>query len=803
MTTVQKKSNRGEFYPFRQIEEKYRSSINNPVSFEDLKPGELQYIVPMFPYPSGKAHAGHLRAFTVSDTITRFLKLIGKKVFQPMGFDSFGLPAEEASRKNGMNPQIWTEKNIKTITDDFHRANFCFNWVGLETHQPAYYRIQQKIIIKFWEMGLLERKKSWVNWDPVLKTVLANEQVKDGICWRSGAKVEKRLITQWFLKISKFAGDLFDKTDDLSWPSKIKKMQKNWIGRSRGAIIYFEKDGRKIPVFTTRPETVFGVTFLALSPESSLALKYYQEQSKAYLNGKRTNEPIDELFHPETGKKIPLFLGDYVLSDYGTGMVMGVPSEDERDKVFAEDMKLKSIEIIKNNLLVNSSYLNGMTVGEARSYCFKKFGKKENFRLRDWCISRQRYWGAPMPFIYCDDCGIIPDHSLPVLPNDVDFSVEGNPLDHHSWSRVNCPKCKRNARRDTDTMDTFVDSSWYFYRFTALAMKNDGKINLVNTDLRQLLKPIPITKYTGGAEHATMHLIYARAMNLMLQKAGIVEKPFVEDMFCFGMVLGPTYQGITSKKYYNPMEIFKKDGKFFAKNEEVAVGPVVKMSKSLNNGFAMGDLIDKHGSDAARLYILSDSPVERDFEWCSDGILTATRFLNRLWHFSRDVANGVLRNFAETTDPKTIMQLEKLFQGTTHNLSAKVPKFNVYISNLRKISNILTEEGQLQKITKEDHKKYFINLLTNLSPVIPSVCFACLEMLGEDFRKISWYGGGYKTDKPKLVIQINGITKTVQETKHSNKKQLIQQAKSYYGGEIKRSICIINPRSYVVNLLTK
>jgi leucyl-tRNA synthetase len=801
MSLPKRKSNRGEFYPFKTIENKYRDLPKDPVNIDKLNPEELEYIVPMFPYPSGCAHAGHLRAFTVSDTMASFLKLMGKNVFQPMGFDSFGLPAEEAARKNGMNPRIWTEKNIKAISKDFYNANFDFDWVDLNTHSPEYYRIQQKIMIKFWEMGLLERKKSWVNWDPVLRTVLANEQVKDGICWRSGAKVQKRLITQWFLKISQFAGELFDGTDELNWPSKIKKMQKNWIGRSRGAIINFQSKKGAIPVFTTRPETLFGVSFLALSPESSLALKYYPEQSQAYLNGQKITKPIDQLVHPETGKEIPLFMADYVLADYGTGVVMGVPSEDERDKTFAKEMGIKSIKIIEKDLMVNSSYLNDMTTKEARSYCFRKFGKKENFRLRDWCISRQRSWGTPMPFIHCDSCGIVPDHNLPTLPEDLNYSVEGNPLDHHPWSTIKCPKCNKTARRDTDTMDTFVDSSWYFYRFTALAAENGKKIDPVKTDLRKLLKPIPITKYTGGAEHATMHLIYARAMNIMLQRAKVVDVPFVDQLFCFGMVLGPTYQGKKSKKYYSPMDITKKNGKFFANNEEVTVGPVVKMSKSLKNGFAMRDLIEKHGSDAARLYIISDSPVERDFEWSTEGILTATKFLNRLWHFTQDVANGVLENFATKSNPKTISNLEKLFQGTTHNLSAKIPKLNVYLSNLRKVFNILNDEQN--QITRQDHKNYLKNLLINFSITSPAICYACLEVLGEDFKKISWYRGSLAREKPKLVVQINGKTITVQPTEHSEKNLLIQQAKKQCKSQVVKSICIMNSKNYVVNLLTE
>ena len=634
------------------------------------------YVLEMFPYPSGRIHIGHVRNYTMGDVLARYKRMTGHEVLHPMGWDAFGMPAENAAMEKGVHPGGWTRDNIANMKAQLRRIGFALDWSReVATCDPAYYGHEQALFIDLYEAGLVYRKESEVNWDPVDMTVLANEQVIDGKGWRSGAEVEKRKLNQWFLKITDFAEDLLEglgKLDD--WPEKVRLMQENWIGKSRGLQFTFDlSNGETLPVYTTRPDTIFGATFVAVAPDHPLAQAVAAQNcdaAKFIESCKRGGTTAAELEtaeklgfdtgigarHPFTGENLPVFIANFVLMDYGTGAIMAVPGHDQRDFEFATKYDLPIPRVVApsvedagkpfdgeaesgEGVIVNSGFLDGMDVESAKREVIRRIegeGRGEGktvWRLRDWGVSRQRYWGTPIPFIHCPTCGVVPapKDSLPItLPEDVDFQTPGNPLVRHpTWKHVDCPKCGGKAERETDTLDTFVDSSWYFLRFASQPADRPF-------DREEVAAWLPVEQYIGGIEHAILHLLYARFWTRALQRMGHLDfaEPFA-SLFTQGMVTHETYSREEGGKtvYYAPDEISREADRALSKADggEVSIGRVIKMSKSKKNTVDPDEIIAKYGADAVRWFMLSDSPPERDLPWSEAGIEGCWRFVQRLW----------------------------------------------------------------------------------------------------------------------------------------------------------------------------
>ena len=634
------------------------------------------YVLEMFPYPSGRIHIGHVRNYTMGDVLARYHAMRGREVLHPMGWDAFGMPAENAAMEKGVHPGGWTYDNIATMRGQLKQLGFALDWSReFATCDPEYYGHEQAQFIDMHDAGLVYRKESEVNWDPVDMTVLANEQVIDGKGWRSGAEVEKRKLNQWFLKITDFADDLLEGLGTLeSWPQKVRLMQENWIGKSQGLEFSFDlSSGEKLPVYTTRPDTIFGASFVAVAADHPIAQGVAQTSAEAHAfiaeckKGGTTAAELETAEklgfdtgitarHPFTGAPLPLFIANFVLMDYGTGAVMAVPGHDQRDFEFATKYALPIPRVVAasmeeadtpfageaeagDGVLVNSDFLDGMEVEAGKAEVIRRaedgnWGKGTTvWRLRDWGVSRQRYWGTPIPFIHCDDCGVVPvpKADLPVkLPEDVDFSTPGNPLERHAtWKHVDCPKCGSAARRETDTLDTFVNSSWYFLRF---ASQPDG----MPFDPAEIAKWMPVGQYIGGVEHAILHLLYARFWTRALAHCGKLEvkEPFA-SLFTQGMVTHETYSRKDGPRetFFTPTQIERTgDGATLkADGQPVDIGKVIKMSKSKKNVVDPEDIIRDYGADAVRWFMLSDSPPERDLPWSEAGIEGCGRFVQRLW----------------------------------------------------------------------------------------------------------------------------------------------------------------------------
>ncbi|WPZ03676.1 leucine--tRNA ligase [Blastomonas marina] len=634
------------------------------------------YILEMFPYPSGRIHIGHVRNYTMGDVLARYKKMRGHEVLHPMGWDAFGMPAENAAMEKGVHPGGWTRDNIANMKAQLKRLGFALDWTReFATCDPEYYGHEQALFLDLYEAGLVYRKESAVNWDPVDMTVLANEQVIDGKGWRSGAEVEKRKLSQWFLKITDFADELLEGLDRLvKWPDKVRLMQENWIGKSQGLEFSFDlSNGTKLPVYTTRPDTIFGASFVAVAPDHPVAQsvmlgnpeveKFVAECKKGGTTAAEV-ETAEKLGydtgitakHPFTGADLPVFIANFVLMDYGTGAIMAVPGHDQRDFEFATKYGLPIPRVVAasadeadkpfggeaeagEGVLVNSSFLDGMEVEAAKAEVIARaenggWGEgKTVWRLRDWGVSRQRYWGTPIPFIHCEACGIVPvpKDQLPVtLPEDVDFETPGNPLERHAtWKHVDCPGCGGKAQRETDTLDTFVDSSWYFLRF---ASQPDDR----PFDPEEIAKWLPVEQYIGGIEHAILHLLYARFWTRALAHCGKIEvkEPFA-SLFTQGMVTHETYSREVDGRtvYYAPTEVSREAERATLNDDggEVDIGRVIKMSKSKKNTVDPDAIVDQYGADAVRWFMLSDSPPERDLPWSAAGIEGCGRFTQRLW----------------------------------------------------------------------------------------------------------------------------------------------------------------------------
>ena len=697
------------------------------------------YVLEMFPYPSGKIHMGHVRNYTQGDVVARYKRAKGFNVLHPMGWDAFGMPAENAAMEHNVHPAKWTYENIDHMKNQLKRIGFSFDWSReLATCDPEYYGKEQSMFIEFVEAGLVYRKESWVNWDPVDNTVLANEQVIDGKGWRSGATIERKKLNQWFFKITDAADDLDAELDNLPrWPEKVRIMQKNWIGKSKGMHLTFDatETADQITVYTTRPDTIFGASFVAIAADHPLATQYAENnpELKEFIEECRklgtSEEALEKaekkgfkldlhMLHPFMDDlKLPVYVANFVLMEYGTGAVFGCPAHDQRDLDFARKYNLNvqavviptgedeatfsvdNIAYTDTGLIGNSDFLNGMTIEEAKAKIIELgeaggFGKaKTNYRLRDWGVSRQRYWGAPIPMVYCDDCGVVPVgiSDLPVvLPEDITFDKPGNPLDHHpTWKHVNCPKCSKPAIRETDTFDTFIDSSWYFARF---ASPHSG----LPFDKGAADYWLPVDQYVGGVEHAILHLLYSRFYTRAMKEVGLcdVKEPF-DGLFTQGMVCHETYQD-QNGDWINPEDLTKKeDGSFVVATtgETVTVGGSVKMSKSKKNVVDPTAIIDTYGADTARWFMLSDSPPERDLEWTEEGVEGAWRFTQRLW---RAVTMSLDENSIGMEEPRDFSKDAKDLRRITHLSIDSIGKdienfhFNAAVAQTYKYANAIS-----------------------------------------------------------------------------------------------------------------
>jgi leucyl-tRNA synthetase len=695
------------------------------------------YVLEMFPYPSGKIHMGHVRNYTLGDVVARYKRARGFSVMHPMGWDAFGLPAENAARERGVHPAKWTYENIATMRAELQRMGLSLEWEReFATCQPEYYRHQQKLFLDFLRAGLVERKESWVNWDPVDGTVLANEQVIDGKGWRSGAPVEKKQLSQWFLSITQYAQPLLDALDGMNrWPERVRLMQANWIGKSEGARLAFRLDGSEatVDVYTTRPDTLYGMSFLAIAPEHPLAAAAARDPKAAAFvadcrsrgTSEATIETGEKLGH-DTGLRVahpfiagatfPVWIANFVLMEYGTGAIFGCPGHDQRDMEFARKYGLAVTPVVLppgadaatfslgNDAYVgpgtifNSGFLDGLDVDAAKRAAIDKLEALgigqglTNWRLRDWGVSRQRYWGCPIPVIHCDACGVVPvpADQLPVrLPDDVTFDRPGNPLDHHpTWKHVDCPVCGKAARRETDTFDTFVDSSWYFARFCSPA----ADVPLTKEAVDHWM---PVDQYIGGIEHAILHLLYSRFFTRAMQDTGHVslEEPFA-GLFTQGMVNHESYRGADNRWLY-PDEVEKRaDGSAVHRGtgEKVTVGRVEAMSKSKRNTIDPGAIIARYGADTARWFILSDNPPERDMEWTESGAAGAFRFTQRIFRLT-EALDGVRTEMM----PDAFGPAGRALRRAAHRCIAAVTDalegfaYNVAVARLYELANAITE----------------------------------------------------------------------------------------------------------------
>jgi leucyl-tRNA synthetase len=698
------------------------------------------FVLEMFPYPSGRIHMGHVRNYTLGDVVARTKRAKGFNVLHPMGWDAFGLPAENAAIERGVHPAKWTRENVAAMREQLKSMGLSYDWSReLATCEPEYYRHEQKMFLDFLKAGLVYRKESWVNWDPVENTVLANEQVIDGRGWRSGALVEKRLLSQWFLKITAFADDLLDSLQGLDrWPDRVRLMQENWIGRSEGARLAWDVEGRtdRLDVFTTRPDTLFGAAFLAISPNHPLAAEMAADNGAlaefiGECNRMGTSEAVLETAEKkgfDTGLKarhpfipgwqLPVYVANFVLMDYGSGAIFGCPAHDQRDLDFARKYHLPVKPVVLppgedagsyqvgaeaytgDGTLINSEFLDGMDVDTAKACAIARIeadglgAKTVNWRLRDWGVSRQRYWGCPIPIIHCETCGAVPvpAEQLPVrLPDDVGFDKPGNPLDHHpTWKHVACPSCGKPARRETDTFDTFFESSWYFARF-ASPTRDDVAFDRAAADYW-----LPVDQYIGGIEHAVLHLLYSRFFTRAMRECGYlgVKEPF-DGLLTQGMVCHETYKDQAGAWLY-PDDVVKDGGalKHARTGQPVALGRSEKMSKSKRNVVDPAHIIETYGADTARLFMLSDSPPERDLEWTDAGIDGAWRYVNRLWRLVIGAVDslppaGAKMPALDDGAVKIRRQIHKTIALVSEDLDRF--HFNKAVARIRELTNALSD----------------------------------------------------------------------------------------------------------------
>lgn len=793
-----------ERYNPRVSEPKWQKAWDEKALFATRNddPREKYYVLEMFPYPSGRIHMGHVRNYTMGDVVARYKRARGFNVLHPMGWDAFGLPAENAARDNKVNPREWTYANIETMKAQLKTMGLSLDWSReIASCDPSYYRHQQAMFLDFWSAGLVERKAAKVNWDPVDMTVLANEQVIDGKGWRSGAPVEQRDLTQWFFKITSMSQELLDSLDGLDrWPEKVRTMQRNWIGRSEGLLVRWPLDAATAPggeseldIYTTRPDTIFGASFMAIAADHPLARKaaetnpelaaFIEEvrhsgtsaatletaEKKGFDTGIRAVHPFDPAW------TLPVYVANFVLMEYGTGAIFGCPSGDQRDLDFANKYGLPVVPVVMpegadaatfqiteeayvdDGVMINSRFLDGMKPAEAFEAVAAALEKVEagrnlpmaerrvQFRLRDWLISRQRFWGCPIPVIHCESCGAqpAPRTDLPIeLPDDVSFDRPGNPLDHHpTWKHTTCPKCGGDAVRDTDTMDTFVDSSWYFARFTD-PWNTDAPTTLDYVDGPRGW--LPVNQYIGGIEHAILHLLYSRFFTRAMKATGhvnAVEEPF-EGLFTQGMVVHETYKGASGWVTPAEVRVEEADGKrsaFLATSgEEIAIGPIEKMSKSRRNVVDPDDIIAGYGADTARWFMLSDSPPERDVIWTEAGVEGAHRFVQRVWRLVSETAPAIAGVTAAPGADGAALDVSKAVHKTVKAVGEEIERlgFNKAVARLYELVNTLAPHAasaaSADDATKAALREGLEALVTMIAPMMPHLAEACWAAIDGD-----------------------------------------------------------------------
>ena len=836
-----------ERYNFKEVENKWQSFWDKEKTFASKidKSKKKFYCLEMFPYPSGKIHMGHVRNYTIGDVLSRYKSLEGFNVLHPMGWDAFGMPAENAARENNLNPKEWTNKNISAMKKQLKKLGLSIDWDReISTCSEDYYKHQQQFFLELYKKGLVYRKENYVNWDPVDQTVLANEQVIDGKGWRSGAIVERKRLNQWFFNISKFSQELLDGLDKLDdWPNKVKIMQKNWIGKSFGCEISFKIKGNlpinEIKCFTTRPDTLFGFSFLALSADHEIA-KYFEKDKKfqefkkecsktgtteeAIAIGEKIGFKTDlEAINPlNPSQKVPVFFANFVLMDYGFGAVFGCPAHDQRDYDFAKKYNLTIKTVVKPldendnyhvkdeayagpGIIINSNYLNGLKVPEESVLKTinileeKKIGKKQiNFRLKDWGVSRQRYWGCPIPIVYDKEGNVkgVPDEYLPVkLPENINLNTKGNPLDlETNWKNITIDGKK--YIRETDTLDTFVCSSWYYLRFCS---PNEKKYGFNEEEVNYWM---PVDQYIGGVEHAILHLLYSRFFMRAIgyKNEGFKFKEPFEGLFTQGMVCHETYKD-KNNNWISPEEIVTINGKKMLKNqpnEEVKVGPSESMSKSKKNTVDPEKIIEIYGADAARLFILSDSPPEKDVQWSEDGIASSHKFIQKLWSLNHKILEKINKNYEKDDDDEIIKFTNKFIKKMTENL--KNFSYNILIANLHEMHNFFSKKLD-KNYTKNTLQTNFEKILITMIPIIPHFANECLKNFNKKSIKWPVYDDTLLIENIiEYVVQINGkkrgIIKTKRDMLENNLIELIYQqhnlSKYLEKKEIKKKIFIPN-----------
>ena len=807
-----------EKYNPKVVEQKWQKIWQDKKTFEvEIDQSKQKYyILEMFPYPSGKIHMGHVRNYTLGDVVARYKRAQGFNVMHPMGWDAFGLPAENAAMQNKTSPKKWTYENIEQMKNQLKLMGFSIDWSReFATCDEDYYFQQQKLFRILYENGLVYRKESLVNWDPVEQTVLANEQVIEGKGWRSGANVEQKKLSQWFFKITEFSENLLSDLSKLDrWPEKVKSMQSNWIGKSLGCQIQFEiydndktATNEKLEIFTTRQDTIFGATFCAISPNHSFAesLSHSNESIKSFIaacqkkgfseetlakeekEGEFTNYYVKHPFKKDTF--LPIYVANFILMDYGTGAIYGCPAHDQRDLDFAIKYKLNIIPVIcpqgidpksfkineeaytENGTLINSEFLNGKNIEDAKEEVNQKLEKLEigqskiNYRLRDWGISRQRYWGCPIPVMYREDGEIIlvPEKDLPVkLPEEVNFEEKGNPLDSHStWKHAICPETGMKAIRETDTLDTFVDSSWYFLRFCS-AKNNEEPFNKKDIDYW-----MPVDQYVGGVEHAILHLLYSRFFSRALQKGKQLEisEPF-DGLFTQGMVCHETYRNEKNEWVY-PDEVVEIKGQIVHINsgEKIIKGPSESMSKSKKNVIDPEEIIYKYGADSARWFVLSDSPPERDINWSESGIQGSWRFCQKIWSLVQN--NIEVFQGTSNEDFQNISEKAKELQREVHvslsQVTTSIEKFqmNVSVAKIYEMVNHLSKFNTEKSEDKSILKESLEILIRIIEPMTPHLAEECWKIIGKtsELSTQPWPIVKEKLlikDSTTVIIQING-----------------------------------------------
>jgi leucyl-tRNA synthetase len=798
MTAEPQKSDR---YNARDSEPRWQKAWDGAGIFvtRNDDPRPKYYVLEMFPYPSGRIHMGHVRNYTMGDVVARYKRAMGANVLHPMGWDAFGMPAENAAIERKVHPRAWTYQNIAAMKGQLKSMGLSLDWSReIATCDPDYYKHQQKLFLDFLRAGLVERKQSKVNWDPVDQTVLANEQVIDGRGWRSGAVVEQRELTQWFFKITAFAQDLLDALDRLErWPEKVRIMQRNWIGRSEGLLVRFALDPattpggeRELEIFTTRQDTLFGAKFMALSPDHPLAAAAAAKNPAlaAFIAECKRHGTAQEIIATaekqgfDTGMKaihpfdpdwtLPVYVANFILMEYGTGAIFGCPAHDQRDLDFVNKYGLGNTPVVcppgqdpttfvitdtaydGDGRMINSRFLDGRTIAEAKEEVARRLEREQrggrpvaqrqvNFRLRDWGISRQRYWGCPIPIIHCDACGVVPvpEGDLPVkLPEDVEFDRPGNPLNRHpTWKHVACPQCGAPARRETDTMDTFVDSSWYFARFTD-PWNEDAPTNRAVVD-----RWLPVNQYIGGVEHAILHLLYSRFFTRAMKATGHagLDEPFA-GLFTQGMVVHETYRA-QNGDWVVPAEVtIETEGetrraRLTATAVPVVIGPTEKMSKSKKNTIDPDDIMQSYGADVARWFMLSDSPPDRDVEWTERGVQGAWRFTQRLWRLIADAAEVAQTAPAERPEKfgEAAMALRKAAHGALAKVSDAVEKlhFNVCVAHIYEFANAFGGSlGRIETAPAPDYRwavREATDIMVRLfHPMMPHLAEECWAALG-------------------------------------------------------------------------